>query len=211
MQPIEVPVLVVGAGPVGLMASLLLARRGVRSLVVDRRDGPHRAPQAHVINPRTLEICRAAGVDMARLRARATRREDGSLVVWMTKLAGEELGRLPYERQGDENLQYTPTPLLNLSQHLFELILLDRLREESDAEVRYRHQWGALEQDGGGVLRPRSRPQCEGFSVAPEAARRAARPLCCPAGRPEGVDLGEAARGEGDVHGRDQCEMRRPL
>jgi 2,4-dichlorophenol 6-monooxygenase len=151
MQPIEVSVLVVGAGPVGLTASLLLAGQGVRTLVVDRRDGPHRAPQAHVVNPRTLEICRAAGVDMARLRTGATRREDGSYVVWMTKLAGEELGRLPYERQGDENLRYTPTPLLNLSQHVFEPILLDRLREESDAEVRYRHQWVALEQDGGGV------------------------------------------------------------
>ena len=151
MQPLEVPVLVVGAGPVGLMASLLLARRGVRTLVVDRRDGPHRAPQAHVVNPRTLEICCAAGVDMAQLHARATRRQDGSHVVWVTKLSGEELGRLPYERQGDENLRYTPTPLLNLSQHLFEPILLDRLREESDAEVRYRHQWDALEQDAGGV------------------------------------------------------------
>ena len=151
MQRLEVPVLVVGAGPVGLTASLLLARQGVSTLVVDRRDGPHRAPQAHVVNPRTLEICRAAGVDMAQLRARATRREDGSHVVWMTKLAGEELGRLPYERQGDENLRCTPTPLLNLSQHLFEPILLDRLRAESDAEVRYRHQWAALEQDAGGV------------------------------------------------------------
>jgi 2,4-dichlorophenol 6-monooxygenase len=151
MQRLEVPVLVVGAGPVGLTAALLLARRGVRGVVVDRRDGPHRAPQAHVLNPRTLEICRALGVDMARLRARATRREDGSHVVWMTKLAGEELGRLPYERQGDENLHYTPTPLLNLSQHVFEPILLDRLREEPGAEVRYRHQWGALEQDAGGV------------------------------------------------------------
>src|SRR5207244_8878526 len=97
----EVPVLVVGAGPVGLSASLLLARCGVASLVVDRRDGPHRAPQAHVVNPRTLEICRAAGIDMAGLRARATRREDGSRVVWMTKLAGEELGRLPYERRSE--------------------------------------------------------------------------------------------------------------
>src|SRR2546425_7567776 len=151
MQPIEVPVLVVGAGPVGLMASLLLARRGVRNLVVDRREGPHRAPQAHVVNPRTLEICRAAGVDMARVCARATRREDASHVVWMTKLAGNEVGRLSYERQGDAHLRYTPTPLLSLSQHLFEPILLDRVREESAAEVRYRHQWSALEQDGDGV------------------------------------------------------------
>ncbi len=152
MQSAEVPVLVVGAGPAGLSASLLLASRGVRNLVVDRRDGPHRAPQAHVVNPRTLEICRAAGVDIARLRARATAREDGSQVVWMTRLAREELGRLPYERQGDENLRYTPTPLLNLSQHLFEPILLDRLREEPLAEVRYQHQWNALEEDAGAVI-----------------------------------------------------------
>src|SRR5437763_12939061 len=120
MQRLEVPVLVVGAGPVGLTASLLLARQGVRTRVVDRRDGPHRAPQAHVVNPRTLEICRAAGDDMARLGAAATRRADGSQVVLMTRLSGEELGRLPYERQGDEHLRWTPTPLLNLSQHLLE-------------------------------------------------------------------------------------------
>jgi 2,4-dichlorophenol 6-monooxygenase len=151
MSRADVPVLVVGGGPTGLTASLLLARQGIRSLVVDRRDGPHRAPQAHVVNPRTLEICRAAGVDMERLRASATRREDGAHVVWMTTLAGEELGRLPYERQGDENLRVTPTPLLNLSQHLFEPILLDRVREEAAVEVRYRHQWGALEQDADGV------------------------------------------------------------
>ena len=151
MPEIEVPILVVGAGPVGLCASLLLARLGIRSLVVDRRDGPHRAPQAHVLNPRTLEICRAAGLDMARLRGAAARAEDASLVVWMTRLAGEELGRLSYERDPEENLRYTPTPLLNLSQHLFEPILLDRLRRERDAEVRYRHQWTALEQDADGV------------------------------------------------------------
>jgi len=151
MPDIEVPVLVVGAGPVGLSAALLLARLGIRSLVVDRRDGPHRAPQAHVVNPRTLEICRAAGLDMARLRAAAAPADDVSQVVWMTRLAGEELGRLSYEREPDENLRYTPTPLLSLSQHLFEPILLDRLQPERDAEVRYRHQWIALEQDADGV------------------------------------------------------------
>jgi len=151
METVEVAVLVVGAGPVGLTAAILLASRGVRTLVVDRRDGPHRAPQAHVVNPRTLEICRGAGVDMARLRAAATPRADGSQVVWMTRLAGEELGRLPYERQGDENFRWTPTPLLNLSQHLFEPILLDRLRAEAGAEVRYRHQWSALAEDADGV------------------------------------------------------------
>jgi 2-polyprenyl-6-methoxyphenol hydroxylase-like FAD-dependent oxidoreductase len=147
MERVEVPVLVVGAGPVGLTASLLLSRQGVANRVVDRRPGPHRAPQAHVVNPRTLEICRAAGVDVAALRARATPRADGGHVAWVTTLAGEELGRLPYERQGDDCLAYTPTPLLNLSQHLFEPMLLDHVRPA----VHYGHEWSALEQDADGV------------------------------------------------------------
>ena len=85
------------------MASLLLARHGIASRVVERRAGPHRAPQAHVVNPRTLEICRAAGIDMDRApRAWRRRARTGRTSSWMTTLAGEELGRLPYERQGDD-------------------------------------------------------------------------------------------------------------
>jgi 2-polyprenyl-6-methoxyphenol hydroxylase-like FAD-dependent oxidoreductase len=107
----------------------------VENLVVDRREGPHRAPQAHVVNPRTLEIFRQVGLDTDALRARATRREDGSWVRWMTRLDGEELGALPYERQGDENLAFTPTPLLNLSQHVLGPILLDHAQAARPATV----------------------------------------------------------------------------
>jgi 2,4-dichlorophenol 6-monooxygenase len=147
----DTTVLIVGAGPVGLTASILLSHAGVDNLVVDRREGPHRAPQAHVVNPRTLEIFRQVGLDTDELRARATRREDGSWVRWMTRLDGEELGALPYERQGDENLAFTPTPLLNLSQHVLEPILLDHAEAARPTAVRYRHQWESLEQDERGI------------------------------------------------------------
>jgi 2,4-dichlorophenol 6-monooxygenase len=149
---LEIPVLIAGAGPVGLAASILLARSGIDHLVVERREGPHRAPQAHVVNPRTLEICRAMGMDIGRLRALATRREDGGCVRFATSLVGEELGSCPYERQGDDALAFTPTPLLNLSQHLFEPELLAHLAAVGGPPVRYRHQWRALEQDGDGVI-----------------------------------------------------------
>jgi 2,4-dichlorophenol 6-monooxygenase len=69
----------------------------------------------------------------------------------MTELTGEELGRLSYEEERDDSLRLTPTPLLNLSQHLFEPILLDRVRSETRCRVRYCHQWTALEQDADGV------------------------------------------------------------
>jgi 2-polyprenyl-6-methoxyphenol hydroxylase-like FAD-dependent oxidoreductase len=151
MRRIEVPVLVVGAGPVGMTASILLARQGIGNLVVDRRSGPHRAPQAHVVNPRSLEIFRGAGLDVAVLRTHATPREDGSHVAWMTTLAGTELGRLPYERQGDDALAYSPTPLLNLSQHRLEPLLLSHLRTHPLATLHYRHEWASLTQDEDSV------------------------------------------------------------
>lgn len=54
----RIPVLIVGAGPVGLTLSLLLDRLKVPSLVVDASEGPPRHPQAHYLTSRTMEIFR---------------------------------------------------------------------------------------------------------------------------------------------------------
>jgi 2,4-dichlorophenol 6-monooxygenase len=151
VRRIELPVLVVGGGPVGLMAGVLLARQGLTTLVVERRAEPQRAPAAHVVNARTFEICRQAGVDMEAIAAAARDPADSGRVLWMTRLAGEELGRLPFEGQGDECLAFTPTPLRNLSQHRFEPILLEALRRSPQSEIRYGCEWERSEQDADGV------------------------------------------------------------
>lgn len=151
MDRIEVPVLIVGAGPVGVMAGLLLARQGVATHIVERRSGSQRAPAAHVVNARTFEICRQAGVDMDAVRNAAKDPADAGSTFWVTKLGGEVLGQLPFERQTDDVLALTPTPLRNLSQHRFEPILLDALRGAGAAAPRYGHRWDAAEQDDGGV------------------------------------------------------------
>jgi len=151
MQRVDVPVLIVGAGPVGLTAALLLAERGLESLVVDRRPGPHRAPQAHVVNPRSLEIFRQLGLDTGRLRRLATPRRDGGHVAWCTTLAGELLGYLPYERQGDDVLAVTPEPIINLPQHVLEPELLAHAGRRCHSAVCWRHEWRSLTQDADGV------------------------------------------------------------
>src|SRR5206468_1719278 len=66
-------------------------------------------------------------------------------------LAGDELGRLPYERQGDDMLALTPEPLLNLPQHRLEPILVEHLARLPASDLCWRHEWQALEQDGTGV------------------------------------------------------------
>ena len=115
MTRIETPVLVVGAGPAGMTAALLLSKLGIPSRIIERRATPQSAPAAHVVNARTFEIFRAAGVDMQAIAAACQDPADAGQVLWVTTLAGKELGRLPYERQGGDALSVhayaAPEPL----------------------------------------------------------------------------------------------------
>ncbi len=95
---VDTEVLVVGAGPTGLMAGLVLSRRGVATVVIDRKAGPTRESKALAVQARTMEIydqlglaetvlagafpattmrigssVTAAGPDIARMMASATR------------------------------------------------------------------------------------------------------------------------------------------
>ncbi|SDM52337.1 2-polyprenyl-6-methoxyphenol hydroxylase [Allokutzneria albata] len=61
MRTTHVPVLVVGAGPVGLSTAAFLAHWGVSALVIDKRD-PTTAPPRAGASLRTLEIFRSIGM-----------------------------------------------------------------------------------------------------------------------------------------------------
>jgi hypothetical protein len=148
MTRVEVDVLVVGAGPVGLTAAALLHRLGMAVAIIDRRDGPQRAPAAHVINARSFEIWRQIGLNVERLRAAAQDPADAGMVRWVTRLGGEVIGSLRFECQDDDGT--SPTPLRNLSQHRLEPLLVDELAAMG-VPVRYEHRWESAVDDGDGV------------------------------------------------------------
>src|SRR5688500_5814845 len=58
----DTDVLIVGAGPTGLMLANQLARRGVRTLVIDRHRGPSIETRALGVQARTLEIYSHLGI-----------------------------------------------------------------------------------------------------------------------------------------------------
>lgn len=143
--------LVVGAGPVGLMTAIILAKHGMRSTIIDRFKTRHGAPKAHALNPRSLEICRSIGLDLEAMKRRATPTKDGAWVRFVTTLAGEEIGVMPYERQDEQVRDVTPTPLINLAQPLFEDILLEEVARSPLIELRRGVEWVACEQTGDEV------------------------------------------------------------
>ena len=147
----DVDHLVVGAGPVGLTAALLLADQGRSCLTVERGDGTRRHPAAHVVNARTLEIFRQTGLDMTAIDAIAKDPVDAGHVNFVTRLNGQLIGRLPFERQGPDCLDDTPTPLRNISQHHLEPILAEAVASAPMAELRYRTDWESSVQDATGV------------------------------------------------------------
>jgi 2-polyprenyl-6-methoxyphenol hydroxylase-like FAD-dependent oxidoreductase len=59
MHPPNFPVLIVGAGPAGLAAAIALGRRGVETLVVDRRLERSAMPRATTISTRSMELIRS--------------------------------------------------------------------------------------------------------------------------------------------------------
>jgi len=104
---LDIPVLISGGGPVGLTASLLLSRHGVRSLLVERHPSTALTPKARGINARTMEIFRQCGIDSA-IRDAGLQEGRLGLIVWAETLAGREIERRVPGRATAKNMAATP-------------------------------------------------------------------------------------------------------
>src|SRR5499426_1207978 len=138
----DTDVLVVGAGPTGLMLANQLVRRGVRTLIIDRHAGPSRETRALGVQARTLEIYSRLGiVDRAlELGKRAT-----GANLWAQ---GRRMARVPL---GEAGRSATPYPfILILGQDDNERIMGDRLRDWG-MSVEWDTELIGLEQAPGSV------------------------------------------------------------
>ncbi|GAB1192985.1 hypothetical protein APSETT444_002187 [Aspergillus pseudonomiae] len=142
----DVPILIIGGGPSGLLLAFMLEQLGVRSLIAERYATRLAAPKAHALSPRSLEMCRQFGLDVNEIRKLGTARKEAYWVNFITNLAGEHVGKLPYERMDAEVLNSTPTMIHNIPQPAFEELISKRLSKSNLVEIRKNHTFVGLEQ-----------------------------------------------------------------
>ncbi len=135
-------VLIVGAGPTGLMLGNQLVRRGARTLIVDKNPGPSIQTKALGVQARTLEIYARLGI--AERALELGRRASGANM-WVN---GRRVARVPL---GDIGRDLSPYPfLLILGQDDNERLLGDALRAHG-VDVQWNWELVALAQDAGRV------------------------------------------------------------
>jgi 2,4-dichlorophenol 6-monooxygenase len=83
----QTDVIIVGGGPVGLTASLLLSQLGATHVLHERHQGTSVYPRAVSLNQRTMEVYRSLGLH-DELAARAAPQFCHELPAWYTSLTG---------------------------------------------------------------------------------------------------------------------------
>jgi 2-polyprenyl-6-methoxyphenol hydroxylase-like FAD-dependent oxidoreductase len=171
MAELSCDVLVVGAGPTGLMLANWLLKLGVDVIVADGKEGPTRESRALVVQARSLEIYDQLG--LADQVLEAAQRADSLAPGFLDRA----FGRIPLGPLGG-NL--TPYPFIEvLEQSRNEEILYENL-QKLGAEVRWETPVTAVKQVEGGIeakvgndtVRARFCVGCDGANSAVRKARR---------------------------------------
>jgi len=125
-------VIVAGAGPVGLLTALALAKQDISVLVLEAEPGLTRDLRAGTFHPPSLEMMAPYGItgEMHKTAIKVPRwqirdRKEGVIVDWDVSLI-KELTPYPYR--------------LHLEQHRLTPIIHLKLRECPNAEVRFSHE-----------------------------------------------------------------------
>ena len=122
-----VPVVVVGAGPVGLTLALALARHGVRSVVLEAQQQVSEGSRAIVFTRRSMEILQQVGADAA-ITAQGLPWRFGN-----SYYRGQRVFRMEAPHDEDDRFY----PMINLQQQYLEEALVDQVMQQPLIELRW--------------------------------------------------------------------------
>ena len=166
-----VPVVIIGAGPVGLAAAADLARHGVACIVLEKVNTLSDGSRAICWAKRSLEICDRLGV-AARMMAKGITWNVGRVFCGANAEPLYSFDLLP------DKQQKFPA-FINLQQYYTEEYLIDSLAERG-SEIRWQHEVTGLSQDANGVELSVSTPHGDyrlrcAYAIAADGCRSAIR------------------------------------
>lgn len=146
-----VPVLIVGAGPVGLALAAELGWQGVSCTVVEQTDGAIEHLKVMGIGMRTMEFCRRWGI-AEEVRDKGYPKDRPRDEIYVTSLTGYLLARQQYPPIGET----TPPPGVAEQYQLcpntiFDPILKNYVQTLPSVTLRYRVRCEHVTQDGNGA------------------------------------------------------------
>ncbi|MBL6078445.1 FAD-dependent oxidoreductase [Belnapia sp. T18] len=150
-RPVRHPVIIVGAGPVGLAAAIDLAQQGIRVVLLDDDDRLSTGSRAICFAKRTLEIFDRLGCG---------ERMVGQGITW-------NLGKVFFREEPVYSFNLLPEAghrrpaFINLQQYYVEGFLLDRAQALPLIDIRWKNQVTALEPQADGVLLQVATPEGE--------------------------------------------------
>ncbi|MES2534548.1 MAG: FAD-dependent monooxygenase [Pseudomonadota bacterium] len=147
---VDVDVLVIGGGPVGLSLAGDIGWRGLRALLVEQTDGVIVQPKMDGVNVRTMEFCRRWGIT-GNVRNCGYPKEYPQDMVYLTSFNGYELGReefaTPSGGSEDARPGISPETRFRCPQNLFDPILIQFARSQPTTELRYRTRLVSFDAD----------------------------------------------------------------
>ena len=155
---IDTEVLIVGAGPVGLVLAIDLGQRGVCCTLIERKDAPQFLPKMERCNARTMEIFRRMGI-VDTVRAAGLRADVPMDVYLVLALNRPPLLHLPYPSVAEARRRIDACtdgtmplePYQLISQYTLEPLLKSIAESLPTVTVRYGCEFVSFDQDASGV------------------------------------------------------------
>jgi 2-polyprenyl-6-methoxyphenol hydroxylase-like FAD-dependent oxidoreductase len=151
-KSIHVPVLIVGAGPVGLGMAIELGSRNIRTFVVDEGDGRVTHPRTGLIIVRTMELARKWGI-ADKIRNAGFPPDYELSMVFCTSLNGHLIAKEPYPSMRESPTPpETPEKKQRCPQSWMQPILADAARDYACNDLRYGHRFNRFVQHDNSVV-----------------------------------------------------------
>jgi 2-polyprenyl-6-methoxyphenol hydroxylase-like FAD-dependent oxidoreductase len=158
MRTLDAQVIIVGAGPAGLLLACELGARGTAVILVEEKCELPRHPRANTQSARSMEIYRRHSIskELRRLGLPPERNTD---VAYFDRLFGHELHRVPLPsprtaerlaRSGEARWP-TPEPQYRITQMAADPVLLKRASSFPNVDIRFGCKAVELQQDDSSV------------------------------------------------------------